>query len=123
MKKGAQKSVLVIDDEKEITDFMERFLGRFELSVVKACSSKEAVEFFKQKIPDCVFLDIQMPGKDGITLLKELREMSESIKVIMITGRDDKSYQEKAKELGAIDYITKPLDLGDLSKKVEKYIL
>ncbi|UCD15509.1 MAG: response regulator [Candidatus Omnitrophota bacterium] len=118
-----KKKVLVVDDEKEITDFLERFLMRFDISVIKANEGKQAFDFYHLHNPDFIFLDIQMPGKDGITVLKELREIDDSLKVIMITGRDDKEFREKAQQLGAIDYITKPLDLSELSKKVEEYIL
>ncbi|MBU1121749.1 MAG: response regulator [Candidatus Omnitrophota bacterium] len=118
-----KKRVLVVDDEKEITDFLERFLNRFDITVVKASEGMQAFDFYNKHNPDCVFLDIQMPGKDGMTVLKELRAIDSASKIIMITGRDDKEFQEKAKQLGAIDYITKPLDLGELSSKIEKYIL
>lgn len=117
------RKVLVVDDEQEIVDFMERFLIRKGISVVKAGTGELAVEICKKEMPDCVFLDIQMPGKDGISTLLELRQLNSSLKVIMITGKDDIDLKEKAARAGALDYITKPLDLSELHRKIQTYIL
>lgn len=118
-----KKKVMVVDDEQEIVDFLGRFLDRLNVSVIKAIRSIEVIDYYHQFKPDCVFLDIQMPDKDGMTLLKELRKLDSDSKVIMITGRGEKEFQERAKRMGAVDYITKPLDLNDLREKIEKYIL
>ena len=118
-----KKKVLVVDDEKEIVNFLENFLARFNITTIKATTGDEAIDFCQRCQPDYVFLDIQMPDKDGITVLKELKKLNPAIKVIMITGREEKEFQDKAKKYGAIDYITKPLDLSDLSKKIKEYIL
>lgn len=116
-----KKKVLVVDDEKEIVDFLENFLARFNLSAIKAATGKEAVELYLEYKPQCVLLDISMPDKDGLTVLKELKKIDPLAKVIMITARDDKQSYGKAKKYGALDYITKPLDLNDLSQKIKEY--
>ncbi|UCC94630.1 MAG: response regulator [Candidatus Omnitrophota bacterium] len=118
-----KKKILVVDDEKEIVDFLERFLSRFNISVIKATGGKEAIESYRQNQPDCIFLDIQMPDKDGITVLQELKELNPAIKVIMITGKEEQEFYKKAKKYGAVDYITKPLDLEELRRKVEQYVV
>jgi DNA-binding response OmpR family regulator len=118
-----RKKVLIVDDEKDIVNFLEHFLQRFKIITQKATSGEEALLFVKKEIPDFIFLDIQMSGKDGLAVLKELKKMNAASKVIMITGRADKESQAKAKKFGALDYITKPLDLAELRKKIEKYIL
>ena len=117
------KKVLVVDDEHEVVSFLEDFLRRFDLEVVSVTDASQALSDFKTHNPDFVFLDIQMPEKNGIEILRELKSFDPQVKVIMITARHDEEYQVQAKQLGAIDYITKPLDLGDLSKKIKKYIL
>ncbi|MCP4653170.1 MAG: response regulator [Candidatus Omnitrophica bacterium] len=117
-----KKKVLVVDDEKEIVDFLEKFLRRLDITVMKAVSGGEAVELCKKDSPDCVFLDIQMPDKDGLTVLQEIIDLNAALKVIMITGKEKLEFQEKAKKIGAIDYITKPLDLSDLNEKVKAYL-
>jgi DNA-binding response OmpR family regulator len=118
-----REKVLIVDDEKEIVSFLERFLGRFNVSVITATSGKEALDLYREHSPGCVLLDIQMPDIDGMTILQQLRTLNPELKIIMITGKEDKSFQEKAKRYGAIDYITKPLDLVGLSRKIKEHIL
>jgi DNA-binding response OmpR family regulator len=64
-----------------------------------------------------------MPDMDGFEVLEELKKKEPSVKAMMITGRDDKDSQEKARKLGAHDYIVKPLDLEELHKKIYEHIL
>lgn len=118
-----KKKVLIVDDEVEIVDFLARFLQRLGIAAIKANSGEEALRKYNEEQPDFIFLDIQMPDKDGITILKEIKKIDATVKVIMITGKDDKDLQAKAKKYGALDYITKPLDLSELSIKIDNYIL
>lgn len=118
-----KKKVLVVDDEKEIVDFLERFLQRLNIDVIKATRGKEAIDLYAMHSPDCVFLDIKMPDRDGLEVLREIRKINPLSKVVMITGKEEGEYQEKAKKYGAIDYITKPLDLAELNKKVHDHVL
>ncbi|MBU1112851.1 MAG: response regulator [Candidatus Omnitrophica bacterium] len=115
--------VLVVDDEVEITVFLCNFLKRFDIESQKASDPKTALAAFNQFKPDWVFLDIKMPDKDGFELLEEFKKINSKVKAIMITGKDDKESQDKAKGLGACDYIVKPLDLEELHEKIEKHIL
>ena len=118
-----KKKVLIVDDEREIVDFLGRFLQRLGVTAIKAYNGEEALKKFDQEHPDFIFLDIQMPDKDGITILREIKKIDSAVKIIIITGKDDKDLQAKAKKYGAIDYITKPLDLSELSVKIDNYIL
>jgi len=118
-----RKKVLVADDEKEIVDFLCNFLRRFGVNVAKAKNAEEVFKKHKEDKPDYIFLDIEMPGCSGLEILRKLKKNNSEAKVIMITGKTDKDSLACAKKYGAIDYITKPLDLGELSKKIENYIL
>lgn len=118
-----KKKVLIVDDEKEIVEFLERFLERLNIAVVTATSGNEALELYSKHMPECVLLDIQMPDIDGMTILKELRALNPDLKIIMITGKEEREFQEKAKKYGAVDYITKPLDLAGLSETIKKHVL
>lgn len=117
------KRVLLVDDEVEIIDFLENFLKRFKLTSIKATSGEDALALYDKEQVDFVFLDIQLKAMDGISVLKELKRINPEVKVIMITGKSEDDFQEKAKSFGALDYITKPLDLSELKDKVYKYIL
>ena len=118
-----KKTVLVVDDEREIVDFLAKFLARFNLSVVKAFNGNQALESVRQQVPDCIFLDLQMPDKDGLEVLRELQQISPEQKVIMITAQGEKNYRQEAQKYGVVDYITKPLDLMELQQKVEEYVV
>ncbi|MDD5069790.1 MAG: response regulator [Candidatus Omnitrophica bacterium] len=118
-----KKTVLIVDDETDVVDFLERFMNRFNITVIKATGGEDALDLYQQYLPDWVFLDIQMPDKDGVSVLKELKKKYPKSQVIMITGQDDKKVKERARKYGALDYILKPLDLMELSQKVKKYIL
>jgi len=115
--------VLIVDDEAEIVDFLENFLKRFKIESKKAVNGKQALVIYEQFKPDWVFLDIKMPDVDGFEVLKKINKAKGAAKVIMITGRDDKDSQTKAKKLGAVDYIIKPLDLEELHRKINTHIL
>jgi len=117
------KRILVVDDEVEIVDFLENFLKRFKLNVMKATSGAEALRLYDKDAVDFVFLDVQMGAIDGFTVLEEIKKRNPSAKAMMITGRGEKEYLDRAEKLGVVDYITKPLDLGDLREKIERYIL
>jgi DNA-binding NtrC family response regulator len=118
-----KKKVLVIDDESEIVVFMEKFLAQFDISAIKILPGEGVVDCYNRSQPDFVFLDVQMPNKDGMAILKELKKNQPASRVIMMTGVEGKEFKEKAKRYGALDYITKPIDLNDLSKKIEEYII
>ena len=115
--------VLVVDDEVEITEFLCNFLGRFNLVGERANNGKAAMEMFTKIKPQWVLLDIKMPDMDGFEVLEELRKIDPAVKAIMITGVDDRTSQERAKKLGAVDYVVKPLDLEDLHAKIKLHIL
>ena len=115
--------VLVVDDEAAITDFVCNFLKRLKIATEKAGNGEAAIEAFKKTKPDWVFLDLKMPDMDGFEVIKELKKIDPNVKIIMITGSEERESQTRAKKLGAVDYITKPLDLEDLHQKIQTYIL
>jgi len=117
------KRILLVDDEVEIVNFLEHFLKRFKILAIRATSGKEALSLYDKDKVDFIFLDIQMKGIDGLTVLKKIKKIDPEAKIIMITAKADLENQNKAKELGAIDYIVKPLNLLNLKEKIEKYIL
>lgn len=108
---------LIIDDErlarKELANLLEPFT---EIELVGECSNaEEAVAMVKEKQPDLIFLDIQMPGKNGFELLEELVSVP---KVIFVTAFDE--YAIKAFQVNALDYVLKPIDPDRLASAVEK---
>lgn len=117
------KKVLIVDDESEVVSFLGALFDRMEIDNVKALSGEEAMAIFKSQPIDFVFLDIKLKSMDGLTVLEEFKKISPAVPVVMITGRNDVEYKLRAKTLGALDYITKPLDMKELKVKINKYIL
>ncbi|MDR2404215.1 MAG: diguanylate cyclase [Spirochaetaceae bacterium] len=109
MEAGGKFTVLVIDDEKANLMVLNRILSP-DYTVLTARSSEEGLSRIAGEKPDLILLDIIMPGMNGFELLKTLKASPDtrSIPVIIITGLDNESDEEKGFMLGAVDYITKP---------------
>jgi diguanylate cyclase (GGDEF)-like protein len=109
MEAGGKFTVLVIDDEKANLMVLNRILSP-DYTVLTARSGEEGLSRIAGAKPDLILLDIIMPGMDGFELLKTLKASPDtrSIPVIIITGLDNESDEEKGFMLGAVDYITKP---------------
>lgn len=109
-----EKGILVVDDDPEICNLLEKFLTKKGYNPITATSGEEALEKVKKEKPIIVLLDVKMPGMDGLMTLKRIREIDEQIGVIMITGVGNASIGEEAMNTGAYDYIMKPFDLNYL---------
>lgn len=110
--------ILVVDDEEEICSLLKEFLMKKGYEVLTATDASSALEAVSRTRPHLVLLDIRMPQKDGITLLKEIKEINREIGVIMVTAVRDEILAKKTLEFGADGYITKPIDLDYLETNV-----
>lgn len=110
--------ILVVDDEEEICSFLKEFLMRKKYDVSVATTADLALALVKKIHPHLVFLDIRMPQKDGVALLKEIKEMDREIGVVMVSALRDEALAKKTLELGADGYITKPIDLDYLETHI-----
>lgn len=114
--------LLIVDDEVDVREFIAKFFQRRKIDAITASSGEEALIKLEKQKPDLALLDIKMDGIDGIETLKRIKELDKNIKVIMVTGRkpDEENMFERCRELGAINYIHKPLELDELEKIVLK---
>ncbi|HUN65359.1 MAG TPA: sigma-54 dependent transcriptional regulator [Bacteroidota bacterium] len=104
-------TILVIDDEKSIRDSIRMILEYEKYNVLFAETGSRGLAVFKDHAPDAVLLDIKMPGgRDGMEILKEIRELSAETPVIMISGHGTIDTAVEATKLGAFDFLPKPLD-------------
>lgn len=115
------KKLLVVDDEQDICEFVKGFFGKRGFQVLSANNGEEALPIIEREKPDLTMLDIHMPKMDGLTTLKNLKERFPERTVMMVTCVDDLERMDEAKQIGAVDYITKPLVLDELAKKVKLY--
>ena len=110
--------ILTVDDEMGIDSFFYEFFSARNYEVFNAQSGKEAIKIVEKEHPRIILLDINMRGMDGIETLKKIRQIDKESAIIMVTGVKDDDTMKMAKELGADDYITKPLSLEYLDKVV-----
>jgi len=109
------KRVLVVDDDQGILDSFEALLGdRYDL--VKAENGYKALRILENDPPNLIFLDIKMPGIDGIDILRRLRKEKREVEVVIITASNQESVEDEAKSLGVIDYLKKPLDIFEIDR-------
>ncbi len=104
--------ILVVDDDEKILFAFEQLLKRERYSCLTAKTGQEALIAISSQHPSVVFLDIAMPHIDGLQALQKIKERDPSVPVIMITGHGTMQTAIKAMQLGAFDYLTKPLDIS-----------
>jgi len=114
--------LLLVDDEKGITDSLKSFFQDRGFAVDTANSGEAAIEKVKKGKPEIVFLDIRMRGMSGLDVLGQIKKIDTKIKVIMLTMLEGGEIVEKAKELGADEYITKPFRIDYLESVVIKKV-
>jgi DNA-binding response OmpR family regulator len=110
--------VLVVDDEPEAVELLVEFLSSKGYEVLTATSGEEALRRVKEDRPHLVLLDIRMPQMNGLEVLRRIREIDAEMGVIMVTAVNEEDVGRKALELGAFDYIVKPLDLKYLERSL-----
>ena len=113
-----RKSILVVDDEKEIAELIEIHLMSQDYDVVKAKNGVEALAFLEERKFDLILLDVMMPKLDGKETLKKIREKY-NIPVIMVTAKSTEKDKIEGLTLGADDYVTKPIKPLELLARVK----
>ncbi|MBL7033582.1 MAG: response regulator [Candidatus Delongbacteria bacterium] len=116
------KLILVADDELEICRVLGEYLNELGYSVLLAENGEQAVELADEHEPDLVFLDIKMPRTTGLEALGRIRERHPRMKVIMITGVDDKMLAREALLLGASDFIPKPFSFSYMKRVLDSLV-
>lgn len=113
-------TVLVVDDDQDIREVLKDRLESLSCQVIVASNGKEGLEALEQQCPQMVLLDIEMPGMNGLEVLKEIRKRKDDVTVVMITayGTIDRAVQ--AMKEGAYDFIPKPFEPDHIALVVEK---
>ncbi len=115
--------VIIIEDEEKARQLIVHLLYAVDeqIRVVgQACNAEEGKKLIEELLPDVVFLDIKMPGKSGIELVRNLAPKGYHIQYFIISGYDDFSYAQEAIELGIKGYILKPVSYQDIEHAVNK---
>jgi len=101
--------IMVVDDNQFMRKRIAKVLGGKGYEVVEASDGDEAVKMFKMSRPDASLLDVVMPNKDGLEALQEIRDIDRRAKVVMLTALSQQAVMVKAVQLGAKDFLTKPV--------------
>lgn len=118
--RGTMPTVLVVDDDEAVLDTVEDLLSDADFRIVTSASADEALERIRDQDFDVVLTDIQMPGKDGLELLAELRDARAETSVVLMTGYGSIQSAVTAMRAGAIDYVTKPFRSEELLLALER---
>src|SRR5574337_1297625 len=118
MEKLHMKKILVVDDEKTISDIVKFNLTKEGYEVLTAFDGEEALEIFATEQPDLILLDLMLPQKDGLEVAREIRKSSE-VPIIMVSAKDSEFDKVIGLELGADDYVTKPFSNRELLARVK----
>lgn len=111
------QSILVADDEPKIVALIVGYLEASGFKTYQAFNGIDALEAVREKKPDCLVLDINMPGMDGLSVAREVRKKSD-LPVIFLTARTDEVDRVIGLELGADDYVSKPFSPRELVARV-----
>ena len=112
------KKILVVDDEKPISDIIKFNMTKEGYEVVTAFNGREAIELFEAEQPDIIILDLMLPEIDGLEVAKAIRKTS-SVPIIMLSAKDSEFDKVIGLELGADDYVTKPFSNRELQARVK----
>ncbi|RJP28686.1 MAG: response regulator [Candidatus Omnitrophota bacterium] len=119
------KTILVVDDEKEIRELITRKLSK-DFTVLSTGSSEEALRICRMNAPDLVLLDIAMPVIDGYAMGEKLRsdKNTENTPIVFLTGKglDIEHIEQHCKDLGFCDYILKSASLSELVAKIKEFL-
>jgi DNA-binding response OmpR family regulator len=110
--------ILIIDDDPHISEALKLYLEKEGHEIKNAYDGIEGINMFKSVDPDLVLLDIMMPGKDGWQVCREIREIS-SKPIIMLTAKGEVFDKVLGLELGADDFLAKPVDMKELSARIK----
>lgn len=114
--------ILAVDDEQGMCLIIKETFAPIGFTVLSANNADDAIRIVNKEKPKLIFLDIRMHGKSGLEVLKEIKAIDKSIRVVMLTVVSDEATKQKARELGADDFVTKPFMSEHLEAVARKEI-
>jgi two-component system, OmpR family, copper resistance phosphate regulon response regulator CusR len=114
--------VLIVEDERRIASFVARGLSREGYAVQAVGDGSAAITSAGREVPAIVLLDVMLPGRDGIAVLRDLIAMAPSLPVMMLSARSDPETKVTALRAGAIDYVAKPFSFDELLERVRIHL-
>ena len=115
--------VLVVDDDRRMRSVMSRFISLSGYQVIEAADGSEGTALALEKDQHIILLDMDMPGKNGLEVLKELAPLMPGTGFIIVTGNVDEELARSCLGFGAFDYVSKPVDLEVLAHTIKARLL
>jgi DNA-binding response OmpR family regulator len=112
--------LLLVDDEEEFVKTLADRLKMRDLESDTVHDGDQALSFVENKEPDVMVLDLRMPNVDGIEVLERVKKAYPNIEVVILTGHGTEQDEERARRLGAFDYLEKPVDIDTLVDRLKK---
>jgi two-component system response regulator (stage 0 sporulation protein F) len=116
------KKLLIVDDQNGIRVLLVEVFSSEGYQTFQAANGKLALDIVRSESPDLVLLDMKIPGMDGLDILKHIKEIDPSMKVIMMTAYGELDMIKEATDLGALMHFTKPFDIDEMRKAVHYYL-
>ncbi len=121
-----QQTILVVDDEPTIREVVRKYLERDNFQVAEAGDGHAAISYLRDNTPDLIVLDIMLPGVDGMSIARQLRDpagyaglsVDGNIPIIMLTAKTEELHRIRGFEVGVDDYVTKPFSPQELVARV-----
>jgi two-component system response regulator (stage 0 sporulation protein F) len=117
-----KQKLLIVDDQNGIRVLLMEVFSSEGYETHQASNGKLALEIVRKDKPDLVLLDMKIPGMDGLEILKHIKKIDSSIKVIMMTAYGELDMINEATELGALMHFTKPFDIDELRIAVNEHL-
>lgn len=113
--------IMIVEDSNLMIAVIRKFIlsENPDVEIIEAKDGDEAIKKYSEDAPDLVFMDIKMPGTDGMVALEKIREKDQNAKIIMCTSLKEAAQEERAKNAGAIGYIMKPFSRQDIVDAVK----
>ena len=115
-------TILVVDDNKGVLEFLVLLLSKHGLSVIGASSGSECLKILARRPVDLIILDVMMPVMDGLQVCQRLKKITPSVPIILLTARDDMMTRAAAMDLGISEFVAKPVNNRDLLNRVRTHL-
>jgi len=115
-----QMRIMLVDDEERLLSTTKKLFEKIGIDVLTATSGKDALELLNTEEVHVIFLDIKMPGMDGMEILQRVKKDYPLIEVVILTGHATMETAVEGLKLGALDFLIKPVSMKDILGKVEE---
>ena len=117
---GGPMHILFVDDEPDFLELMENRLGKRGFTITTAADGEKALALLNDNSFEAVVLDVKMPGLDGIEVLRRIKAKWPHLPVLLLTGHASVESAMTGVEIGAVDYVLKPVPLNDLIARLKE---